>query len=149
MYELLTGTELAGLILGDFASHRDDRDIIVNHRMSGLTRIINLNPLFDSLHFPLLFPHGNDGYHNRIHYNPLHRDPKKKKKISHINVEVCHKGQLIKYLFKYIMKSPDLDEIAQYLDCRSISSYEAVWRLFAFPIHERTGLLRYYPREFH
>ncbi|CAN0897203.1 ATP-dependent DNA helicase PIF1 [Linum grandiflorum] len=67
---------------------------------------------------------------------------------AHINVEICHKGQLIKYLFKYITKGPDRSEvlaensqpseIAQYLDCRSISAYEAVWRLFKFQIHERS-----------
>ncbi|CAN0922388.1 ATP-dependent DNA helicase PIF1 [Linum grandiflorum] len=57
MYELPSGTELAGLC-----------------------RITSLNPLFDSLHFPMLFPYGNDGYHNRIRYNPAHRDPKKKRK---------------------------------------------------------------------
>ncbi|CAN1242011.1 ATP-dependent DNA helicase PIF1 [Linum perenne] len=57
MYELPTGTELAGL-----------------------TRITSLNPLFDSLHFPLLFPHGNDGFHQRIRYNPLYVDPNQKRK---------------------------------------------------------------------
>ncbi|CAN0837248.1 ATP-dependent DNA helicase PIF1 [Linum grandiflorum] len=67
---------------------------------------------------------------------------------AHMNVEICHKGQLIKYLLKYITKGPDrsevavapppLDEIAQYLDCRSISSYEAIWRLYGFKIHERS-----------
>ncbi|CAN0925699.1 ATP-dependent DNA helicase PIF1 [Linum grandiflorum] len=377
-YELPTGTELAGLIPGDFTPTHDDRDIIVNNRATGLCRITSLNPLFDSLHFPLLFPYGNDGYHNRIRYNPAYRDPTKKRKYvtqlspilvsnnctggvrymqqlyqdamalcrhyknpdlfitftcnaqwpeivnafkedvgihgedkpmviarvfrmrlellkddlktgtffgrsiadmhtvefqkrglphvhiilwladdckpktaalvdkiisaelpdplidpvgydavtkfmvhgpcgdsrpsspcmkhgrcskffpkqfatettfdstgcvtyrrrettvtaeksntildnrhvvpynrdllvkyqAHINVEVCHKGQLIKYLFKYITKGPDrsevaahntgTSEIAQYLDCRSISSYEAVWRLFSFKIHERS-----------
>ncbi|CAN1135867.1 hypothetical protein LINPERPRIM_LOCUS20753, partial [Linum perenne] len=71
-----------------------------------------------------------------------------------------HKAQLIKYLFKYITKGLDcsivvtvttqedifsssneavtpVDEISQYLDCRLTSSYEAVWCLFKFPIHER------------
>ncbi|CAN0925712.1 ATP-dependent DNA helicase PIF1 [Linum grandiflorum] len=79
-YELPTGTELAGLIPGDFTPTHDDRDIIVNNRATGLCRITSLNPLFDSLHFPLLFPYGNDGYHNRIRYNPAYRDPTKKRK---------------------------------------------------------------------
>ncbi|CAN1256871.1 ATP-dependent DNA helicase PIF1 [Linum perenne] len=79
-YELPTETDLAGLIPGDFEPDHDDRDIIVNHRSVGLTRITSLNPLFDSLHFPLLFPYGNDGYHEMIRYNPLHVDPRQKRK---------------------------------------------------------------------
>ncbi|CAN1225238.1 hypothetical protein LINPERPRIM_LOCUS2457 [Linum perenne] len=363
-YALPTGSELAGLIPGDFEPSSEDRDIIVNNCETGLTRITSLNPLFDSLHFPMLFPHGNDGFHTTIRYNPVNVPSGQKRKHvtqreyycfrlqyrhseggirymkqlffdataichyfgnpdmfitftsnaqwseitsafkddigshgedkpqvvarvfrmkllrlkkdidsgklfgktvagmhtiefqkrglphvhilvwlikeakldtaaqidnvisaelpdpsidpigytagvkfmlhgpcgeanpaspymkngitavksgntldnryvvpynrelivkyqAHINVEACHKGQLIKYLFKYITKGPDrssvvatssesntalstdeephpIDEIAQYLDCRSISSYEAVWRLFQYPIHERT-----------
>ncbi|CAN1760574.1 hypothetical protein LINPERHAP1_LOCUS7585 [Linum perenne] len=83
---------------------------------------------------------------------------------AHINVKVCHKGQLKKYLFKYITKGPDIsavtaensvqtnalglsqpnppiDEIAQYLYRQLISSYEAVWRLDKFPIHERSPVV--------
>ncbi|CAN1153062.1 ATP-dependent DNA helicase PIF1 [Linum perenne] len=40
--------------------------------LAGLQRITSLHPLFDSLHFPLLFPYGNDGFHNCIKYNPIH-----------------------------------------------------------------------------
>ncbi|CAN1128959.1 hypothetical protein LINPERPRIM_LOCUS17159 [Linum perenne] len=316
-YELPSGVELVGLIPGDFEPNHEDRDIIVNNCNSGLQRITSLHPLFDSLHFPLLFPYGTMLFHQYFisstggmrymkqlfldamaicHYfgnpdlfitftsnaqwpeitnalknkvgshgedkpaivarvfrmklqhlkddindhhifgrtvavisaqlpnptedpigyasvtkfmihgpcgidnpkSPCMVDGKCKKKFpkayntetisdmhgytlykrqmtkvtvnksgkyldnryvvpynrhliikyqAHINIEICHKGQLIKYLFKYITKGPDrqtvvantqpVDEIAQYLDCRSISSYEAIWRLFEYPIHER------------
>ncbi|CAN1310135.1 ATP-dependent DNA helicase PIF1 [Linum perenne] len=65
-YELPSGVELAGLIPGDFEPNHEDRDIIVNNCNSGLQRITSLHPLFDSLHFPLLFPYGNDGFHNAL-----------------------------------------------------------------------------------
>ncbi|CAN1254543.1 ATP-dependent DNA helicase PIF1 [Linum perenne] len=316
-YELPTGCELAGLIPDDFQPDREERDIIVHTRQSGLLRITNLNPKYDALHFPLLFPHGEDGFHLGIALKPCHSlktrkrghdataicqcfgnpdlfitftcnsqwpeitnsfsdmvglksedkpmivarvfnlkvkalkhdlvkgrhfgrtvavisaelpnpsiDPqgfsavtrfmvhgpcgedrpnspcmesgycKKKfpkafchattyddngyatykrrdtgilvdrsavmldnryvvpynrsllvKYQAHMNIELCHKGRLIKYLFKYVTKGPDRssvvadsltsDEVSQYLDCRSISCYEAIWHLFEYQIHER------------
>lgn len=83
---------------------------------------------------------------------------------AHINVERCNRSQSIKYLFKYIGKGPDkvtaimertnnhsngttipmstsreiqLDEVKNYLSCRYVSSAEACWRIFEFPIHHR------------
>uniref|UniRef100_A0A6N2LWX4 Helitron helicase-like domain-containing protein n=1 Tax=Salix viminalis TaxID=40686 RepID=A0A6N2LWX4_SALVM len=51
----------------------------------------------------------------------------------------------IKYLFKNVSKGPDRcrailqndtdDEIQAYLNCHFICPYEAVWRIFQFPIH--------------
>ena len=61
----------------------------------------------------------------------------------HINLEVCASIKSIKYVHKYIYKGPDRatlqtqghDEIKAYLDSRYISSVEACWRLFEFPMH--------------
>ncbi|KAK7311202.1 hypothetical protein RJT34_09186 [Clitoria ternatea] len=76
---------------------------------------------------------------------------------AHINIEWCNQSTSIKYLFKYIHKGYDhitativpsqtedesfvqvIDEIKDYLDCRYISPCEACWRIFSFPIHNRT-----------
>ncbi|CAL1360760.1 unnamed protein product [Linum trigynum] len=101
---------------------------------------------------------GNSVLNNR-HVVPYNRNLLVRMQ-AHINVEVCHKGKLIKYLFKYVTKGPDRslviaenadaphnnvevqsakyrDEIQQFIDCRSLSSYEAIWRLNEYPIHVR------------
>ena len=70
----------------------------------------------------------------------------------HCNVEVCSTLHAVKYLHKYIHKGGDRaevqfsnaasdvpapkDEIAEYLHGRCISTSEAVWRAFCFPMHE-------------
>ncbi|XP_074305818.1 uncharacterized protein LOC141641040 [Silene latifolia] len=74
---------------------------------------------------------------------------------AHINVEWCNQARSIKYLFKYINKGYDrvivsatrfnngsqdpnqVDQIQEYYDCRYISPCEAIWNIFAFPIHYR------------
>ncbi|KAK1369283.1 hypothetical protein POM88_035375 [Heracleum sosnowskyi] len=82
---------------------------------------------------------------------------------AHINVEWCHQGKLIKYMFKYVLKGPDRatmviekegephtndsstnnnDEIQNYLACRYLSSCEACWRIFDYPIHYRKPVVQ-------
>ncbi|XP_044599590.1 uncharacterized protein LOC123275503 [Cotesia glomerata] len=74
---------------------------------------------------------------------------------AHINVEFCSSVNSIKYICKYVHKGSDMavfrventnvnappvnknDEITLYQIGRYISSNEAVWRIFGFPIHER------------
>ncbi|XP_055910503.1 uncharacterized protein LOC129944866 [Eupeodes corollae] len=74
---------------------------------------------------------------------------------AHINVEFCSSVKSIKYICKYVNKGSDMavfrventnlnappvnkdDEITLYQIGRYVSSNEAVWRIFGFPIHER------------
>ncbi|GBN79694.1 hypothetical protein AVEN_148634-1 [Araneus ventricosus] len=68
---------------------------------------------------------------------------------THINVECCNSIKSIKYNLKYVHKGSEqgvfaahssnncIDEISEYQAGRYISSNEAAWRIFGFPIHER------------
>jgi hypothetical protein len=82
----------------------------------------------------------------------------------HLNVEVVHTVLAVKYLFKYLTKGPDKvnvkiqqqnpsvttnnetgnnnnnkiqNEIEDFQNARYISSSEAIWKLYTFPIHSR------------
>ncbi|XP_010480897.2 PREDICTED: uncharacterized protein LOC104759696 [Camelina sativa] len=91
-----------------------------------------------------------------------HNLPIFKKYQAHINVEWCNTSNAVKYLFKYVTKGVDKatiliekgttntsnnqdtprvvkerNEIQEYLDCRYLSACEAMWRIFAFHIHQR------------
>ena len=61
-----TQDEIAALIVGDIGSTEKGRDIIVQYRCGELQRIHETHPDFLPLQYPLLFPHGIGGYHQKI-----------------------------------------------------------------------------------
>ena len=77
-----------------------------------------------------------------VPYNPL----LSRKYDAHINVEVVSSVKAVKYLYKYSYKGHDRaeleatahDEIAEHLDCRYVGPPEACWRLFQFPMYDKS-----------
>ena len=70
----------------------------------------------------------------------------------HINVEVCTSIKAVKYLYKYTYKGPDraclekeIDEVTEYLDTRYVTAPEACWRLFEYPMHEKSHVVERLP----
>ncbi|TFK65829.1 hypothetical protein BDN72DRAFT_800757, partial [Pluteus cervinus] len=64
-YNLPTGDEVAAILPGD-GSATEARDIILRRRMpegQGLYRIHDGHPAYAPLHYVLLFPHGDHGWH--------------------------------------------------------------------------------------
>jgi hypothetical protein len=63
--------EVAALIVGDFDSSEDGRDIVVRERDGNLQRIHETHAKYIPLQYPLLFPFGEDQYQENIGLNSL------------------------------------------------------------------------------
>ena len=57
-YDMPQADEIAGLIVGDFTQDMGERDVVVQHKSSGLQHISDMHPLFMTLQYPILFPYG-------------------------------------------------------------------------------------------
>ena len=70
-YNLPTANdEVAAIIPGDGSEERSDHcDIILRLRGGGLKRVSHIHPSYSSLHYVLLFPYGEDGWHPEISAN--------------------------------------------------------------------------------
>lgn len=62
-YTMPTANEVAGLIVGDFDTCVEDRDIVIEKFREGLQRINIFHPMYLPLQYPLLMPCAQDGYY--------------------------------------------------------------------------------------
>ncbi|KAK1354274.1 hypothetical protein POM88_047530 [Heracleum sosnowskyi] len=60
--------EIAGIMVGDLDDNCGFRDIVIHSYEDGLQRISDIHPKLMALQYPLLFPHGDDGFHVHLSY---------------------------------------------------------------------------------
>lgn len=68
-YGAPAGSEIAGLIVGDFSEENRTPDIIIQDRGGGLRRISNLHSNYMALQYPILFPYAEEGFKLGIKYS--------------------------------------------------------------------------------
>ncbi|CAB4491168.1 unnamed protein product [Rhizophagus irregularis] len=74
-YEAPTSSDVAVLMIGDGCDiEPSNRNILLRQREGGLQKISELHPSYDPLHYVLLFPRGDNGWHPDI---PLLRSRKR------------------------------------------------------------------------
>ena len=78
-YNLPTASEVAALVVGDFDASDFERDVVVETQSGLLQRIYVFEPPYLPLHYPLLFPRGEDGFRKDIPFNEEH-DPNSTKR---------------------------------------------------------------------
>lgn len=73
IYSALVASEVVGLVVGDIGSTDVGRDIIIEDHSSKLQQINEKHPKFMSMQYPLLFPYGEDGFHDELMYHQTQR----------------------------------------------------------------------------
>jgi hypothetical protein len=68
-YNVPTADEVVALMVGDGSEAVDRRDVVLVQRAGPFQRISKLHVGYMALHYPLLFPYGEDGWHSNIPLN--------------------------------------------------------------------------------
>jgi hypothetical protein len=61
--------EVVALMVGNGSEAVDRRDVVVAQQASSFQHIFELHVGYMALHYPLLFPYGEDGWHPNIPLN--------------------------------------------------------------------------------
>jgi hypothetical protein len=69
-----TADEVAALMVGDGFEAVDRHDVVLAQQISPFQRISKLHVGYMALHYPLLFPYGEDGWHSNIPLNGVVAD---------------------------------------------------------------------------
>ncbi|XP_063942349.1 uncharacterized protein LOC108207194 [Daucus carota subsp. sativus] len=77
---IVPSNKVGAIMVGDLEDTCGERDIIVETKSKKLERITDIHPKLISLQYPMLFPNGEDGYHDDIPYVKTANNTGKKRK---------------------------------------------------------------------
>ena len=86
--------DLAGIMVGDLDENCGTRDIVIHSREDGLQRISDIHPKLMALQSPLLFPHGDDGFHIQLQYGCPGKKKRRKRELISMKEYYSHKLQV-------------------------------------------------------
>jgi hypothetical protein len=69
IYSFPVASEVVGLVVGDIGHTDVGRDLIIEDRSSRLQQINERHRKFMAMQYPILFPYGEDGFHDSLMYN--------------------------------------------------------------------------------
>jgi hypothetical protein len=73
-YNVPTTDEVVTLMVGDGSKAINRRDVVLAQQVDLFQRISELHVGYMALHYPLLFPYGEDGWHLNISFNGVVAD---------------------------------------------------------------------------
>ena len=78
---IVPADDLAGIMVGDLDANCGTRDIIIHTHEDKLQRISDIHPKIMALQYPLLFPHGDDGFHVNLQYGRAGKKKTRKREL--------------------------------------------------------------------
>lgn len=73
--------DVAAIMAGDLEANYGYRDIVIHSHEEGLQRISDIHPKLMALQYPLLFPHGDDGFHINLCFGSSEKKSRKKRSL--------------------------------------------------------------------
>lgn len=77
-------SEVVGLVVGDLGESDGGRDLVIEDRAGNLRKVQENHCKFMAMQYPILFPYGEDGYHENIAYLRCRRSESIKR--SHVTI---------------------------------------------------------------
>lgn len=74
---IYTSDDVAGMMIGGTNTTTPNRDIVIETHMDRLQRVSYIHPKLMAFQYPLLFPNGEDRYHNKIPFTHANPDAEK------------------------------------------------------------------------